>query len=729
MKKGVIQSAELEKLKNQDFKFRDFIDVGFITSLCERFSAITGFVTALLELDGTVLIATGWQDICSKFHRQNPMSLTRCTESDIYIGNQLTKGKAYSLYTCKNGLTDAAIPVKVAGKHMANFFTGQFFLEGQVPDEDYFKKQAKELGISDVQGYLAAYRKVPCFSHERVEKTLSFLVSIVEMIARDTLSKRALHESEKMSRAWLENSPVCTKIVDLDFNLQYMSSAGVKDLHIDDISTSYGKPYPFDFYPKSFRDTMSENMRRAVETGEVVTQEAPLVDKEGNELWFHSTIVPVTNDESQIDYLMITSIDTTERKKAEREIRTINESLEQHVLDRTVELTKVNAELQDEIAERKKMEEALIQSEKLKSLGTITAGISHEFNNILNIISGNVQLLQMDYKDHSALMDSLRIIEKSIKDGSSIADRMREFTHGDTDTMDFVSTDIKKLLIQSVEFTMPRWKSMAQATGVNYNMNLEGMKNVSPIMCNPLEIEDVFINIINNGLDAMPDGGRLSFRTWSKNDTVFASITDTGRGMSEDVKKNVFDPFFTTKRPEGTGLGMSTSYSKVARQGGKIEVDSEEGKGSTFTLQFPITIEIASPITTPKLKQETKGKKLSILVVDDEEEICNMLDDFLSRSGYKVKTVNNGAGAIELAMRENFNLVLCDMAMPDIFGYDVIKFLNKLKKRPKIGIITGWGGKLKPMDDEEFKVDLIIKKPFDLHELTNHINNIFSGGY
>ena len=551
-----------------------------------------------------------------------------------------------------------------------------------------------------------------------------FYNRVVGDIMEHNKEEESLIPSGKTMRAWLDKSPACTKIVDLDFNLRYMSDAGVKGLHVDDVTQLYGKPYPFDFYPESFRDVMSKNMEKVVETGVVITQEASVFDTEGDELWFHSTIIPVNNDEGLIDHLMIVSIDTTIRNKAERELTAVNENLEQRVEDRTAELNKVNEELRKEINERKKMEETLLQSEKLKSLVTITAGISHEFNNILNIISGNVQLLQMDYKDHSALMDSLRIIEKSIKDGSSIADRMREFTHGDTDTMDFVSTDINKLLTKSVEFTMPRWKNMAQATGINYNMNMEGMKNVSPIMCNPLEIEDVFINIINNGLDAMPDGGSLSFRTWSKDDTVFVSISDTGRGMSEDVKKNVFDPFFTTKRPEGTGLGMSTSYSKVARQGGKIEVDSEEGKGSTFTLQFPATIETASPITTPKQKQEKKGKTLSILVVDDEEEICNMLDDFLSRSGYKVKTVNNGAGAIELAMRENFNLVLCDMAMPDIFGYEVIKFLNKLKKRPKIGIVTGWGGKLKPMDDEEFKVDLIVKKPFDLSELRKHINDM-----
>ena len=570
------------------------------------------------------------------------------------------------------------------------------------------------------------YAQLECVVTQDEDENPKTCRAILTDITERKQVEERLRDSERRSRAWLENSPVCTKIVDLDFNLQYMSSAGVKDLHIDDITPFYGKPYPLDFYPKSFQDTMSENMRRVVETGEIVTQEAPVVDKEGNELWFHSTLIPVNNDEGQLDYLMVTSLDITTRKKREIEIKAINESLEQHVIDRTVELTKINEELQNEIAERKKIEETLIQSEKLKSLGTITAGISHEFNNILNIISGNVQLLQMDYKDHSNLMDSLSIIKKAIDNGASITDRMREFTHGETDTMDFVSADINKLLTQSVEFIMPRWRNMAQAGGINYNMDMEGTKKEVPsILCNPLEIKDVFINIISNALDAMPDGGRISFRTWSKGDTVFVSITDTGRGMSEDLKKNVFDPFFTTKRPEGTGLGMSTSYSKVARHGGKIEVDSEEGKGSTFTLQFPTTIETASPITTPKPELETKDKKLSILVVDDEEDICNMLDEFLTRSGHKVKAAYSGAGAIALVKRERFDLVLCDLAMPDVFGYDVIKFINKLEKRPKIGIITGWGGTLKPMNDEEFKVDFIIRKSFELLELTKHMNDVF----
>jgi CheY-like chemotaxis protein len=267
---------------------------------------------------------------------------------------------------------------------------------------------------------------------------------------------------------------------------------------------------------------------------------------------------------------------------------------------------------------------------------------------------------------------------------------------------------------------------MAQAKGINYHIDMDGVKRASSILCNPAELREVFINIINNALDAMPDGGRLSFRTWSKDDTVFVSITDTGKGMTEDVKKNIFDPFFTTRCPEGTGLGMSTSYSKMVRHGGKIEVDSKEGKGSTFTLQFPATTETVSPKVSPEPKQEIKRNNLRILVVDDEKNICNILDKFLSGSGHKVKTVDNGADAINIIKAEDIDLVLCDLAMPNVYGYDVVRTLNELEKRPKIGIMTGWGEKLKPIDDEDFKVDFIIKKPFDFSELSKQINELFS---
>ena len=377
-----------------------------------------------------------------------------------------------------------------------------------------------------------------------------------------------------------------------------------------------------------------------------------------------------------------------------------------------------------DITERKKTEQALIQSEKLKSIGTITAGISHEFNNILAIISGNVQLLERAYKEHGGLTDALRIIKSATDDGAEISGKMLEFTKTSQDTKKLISSDIRDLIRESIDFTMPRWKNEAQAKGINYKVDTEGMKSVLSILCNPTELREVFINLIINALDAMPEGGSLSFSTWSGEDTVFVSISDTGEGMSDEVRKNIFDPFFTTKSPVGTGLGMSMAYGIITRHGGKIEVESELGKGTIFSLQIPITAKEGDTELFSEPAQDIQCKSLHILVVDDEVNIGKLLNEFLSDDGHKVKTVDNGADAIKLSKRKSFDLVLCDLVMPDVSGYDVIKALNKLDRRPKIGIITGWNENLKPIE-EGMKVDFVVRKPFDFSELANHINEAF----
>jgi len=167
--------------------------------------------------------------------------------------------------------------------------------------------------------------------------TVMFVEGVILDVTDDEKAKRRSRDSERQSRAWLDFSPACTKIVDLDFNLQYMSRAGVESLRIDDISARYGRPYPFDFYPESFRTQMTENLELVRETGEIATQEAAVEDVDGNELWFHSTLVPVHNDNGRVDYIMVVSLDITARKQAEEE--------------------------------RLGLERQLLQAEKLKSLG------------------------------------------------------------------------------------------------------------------------------------------------------------------------------------------------------------------------------------------------------------------------------------------------------------------------------------------------------------------------
>lgn len=164
------------------------------------------------------------------------------------------------------------------------------------------------------------------------------------------LSKFSIKEelplfSQEQSHAWITNSPICTKIIDLDFNLQYMSAAGIDSLGITDVTNYYGKPYPFSFYPKCFRDEMLTNIINARDSGKIIEQEAAVVDTDGNEVWFHSTISPLSESGDGIDHLMIVSIDTTKQNMARQELEQLNHELEAKVYKRTLELELANEQL------------------------------------------------------------------------------------------------------------------------------------------------------------------------------------------------------------------------------------------------------------------------------------------------------------------------------------------------------------------------------------------------
>ena len=377
-----------------------------------------------------------------------------------------------------------------------------------------------------------------------------------------------------------------------------------------------------------------------------------------------------------------------------------------------------------DITKRKEMEETLIQSEKIKSLGMISAGISHEFNNILAVIMGAAELHGEGAEVGQELKSGLNTIIKAGENGAEIVRNMLSYAKShENDISNFVLFDIRHILREAIDFLAPRLGNMAQARGIDYQIDREDMRVIPEAPCDPAELRGVFINIINNALDAMPDGGRLSFSTSSNDDTIFIRISDTGIGMSEEVKKSIFDPFFTTRRPEGTGLGMSISYGTMTRHGGKIEVESEEGKGTTFNLSIPIRKDAVQKVVPPEYDRRVTGRKLHILVVDDNKDICDIMGGVLTRGGHAVTIVDNGAEAIELAGEKDFDLVLCDLLMPNVQGYDVVKALNKLDKIPKIGLMTGWAD-LKPIDEEGTKVDFILKKPFKHAELAKHIDGL-----
>ncbi len=378
-----------------------------------------------------------------------------------------------------------------------------------------------------------------------------------------------------------------------------------------------------------------------------------------------------------------------------------------------------------DLTSRKRMESKLLQSEKLKAMGVMTSGISHEFNNILAIIKGYALLLEGKYRDHEEVNDKLTVILKSANDGAEIVSRMLEFTRLEPDKTEFFPVDVKELLQQVIDFSMPRWKTISQAKGITYRIDKKGVEEVPKVLGNDTELREVMLNIINNSLDAMPEGGCLSFRTWNRNDDLFFSISDTGEGMYEDVRKNIFDPFLTTKLPDGTGLGMSVSYGIIKRHGGNIEVESEIGKGTTITIQLPVSKNEHYFDADFTQSHGIQRRNLHILVVDDEKAVCDFLSEFLSQEGQSVKSVCSGREAMKLLKNESFDLLLCDLVMPEISGREIVKLLDTLDKRPKVGLITGWSEEIVTAE-EELHVDFLIKKPFDFSLLSKHINEVLA---
>lgn len=173
-------------------KFVDLVDIEELRGLCEGFTTLTGAVTAILDIEGNILVATGWQPICTHFHRIQPWTAARCRESDTILASALRQGEAYKVYRCKNGLVDVAVPIMIGGEHVANFFTGQFFFEP--PDKDFFIRQAKDFGFGQ-QAYLAALAKVPVFSEAHVREIMEFLTRLAQVMGEMGLAKLRLREA------------------------------------------------------------------------------------------------------------------------------------------------------------------------------------------------------------------------------------------------------------------------------------------------------------------------------------------------------------------------------------------------------------------------------------------------------------------------------------------------------------------------------------------------------
>lgn len=374
--------------------------------------------------------------------------------------------------------------------------------------------------------------------------------------------------------------------------------------------------------------------------------------------------------------------------------------------------------------EKSALLQQLIQSERLKTLGEMASGIAHNINNVLTIVLGHIRLLQSSPEDKQVLQDATNIISKSAWDGAQSIKTLQAFSGFSHHKGRSIPVDINYIIRESVEFTKPRWKDEAQFHNVRYNIRYNNLTSPVLIPGNPGELREVFVNIINNALDAMPEGGELSFSTEMNGSKVLISVADSGAGIPEELCDKVFEPFFTTKRNGGgVGLGLSTANTIITEHKGTISVKSAVGKGSKFTIKLPII---------PKAGTEKRfvsalahsARTATVLVIDDEKEICTIVAKILASAGHRVFTAQTGKDGIEIFKNNYIDLVLVDLTMPDISGWEVAKAIHALesKKRHKtpIAIFTGWGDTIEPSKLAKTGVNVVISKPLD----NNHLLNI-----
>jgi signal transduction histidine kinase len=238
-------------------------------------------------------------------------------------------------------------------------------------------------------------------------------------------------------------------------------------------------------------------------------------------------------------------------------------------------------------------------------------------------------------------------------------------------------------------------------------------------------LREVFTNLLNNALDAMPQGGRCSFRLAADAGTATVEVEDTGAGMAPDVAARIFEPFFTTKGPKGSGLGLSVSWGIVNSSGGTISVDSTPGVGTRLTVRLPIPS--ALPEEPGGTAAPAAAAAARILVIDDDETVRQVLADMLVELGHAVCQAPSGPEGLALCDRERFDVVITDLSMPDMSGWDVAATLKKAHPDVAVGMVTGWGEQVDAGQAERHDLKFILAKPFMLHDVTRAVAGALDG--
>jgi len=374
-----------------------------------------------------------------------------------------------------------------------------------------------------------------------------------------------------------------------------------------------------------------------------------------------------------------------------------------------------------DLTETKELQYKLIQYEKMRALGVLAAGVAHDFNNILAIILTNTQILLSDLKsdkfDDARFKQKLEAVQEATRRAVETVRRLK--IYASQEEIGQRVMNLNEIISEAIFITEPQWKKMKTEEGTP--VIIETSLNPLPdIRCTHLELLEVFINIIVNSVEAMPNGGTITIITRRIGEYVVASISDTGQGMEDEVREQIFDLFFSTKGPARSGLGLSTALSTIQRHRGQIKVWSKQGAGATFDILLPVFRR------TDKLKPDFKNilsdSGAEILVIEDDVSTCDIICSLLSSNGYAVCCKNDDASGLEKFKRKQFDLVLTGVTAGDSKGLNLPEEIKQIKPSTPVIAMSSWSISEKKEDRlKESGIDFILAKPIESFDLFNTV--------
>ncbi|WP_454692234.1 response regulator [Achromobacter aloeverae] len=406
----------------------------------------------------------------------------------------------------------------------------------------------------------------------------------------------------------------------------------------------------------------------------------------------------------------------------EEALHVLNDTLESRISARTHDLARANDRLMKEVRARERTQSALVQSQKMESIGQLTGGLAHDFNNLLNIIMGSIELIDRATDDERIrrLAGNAR---QAVSRGARLTSQLLAFAR--SQTMDLRVTDVNGLL-----------SGMRDLLGLSLGPTVTIVTHLDPSIPKAIadanQLELAVLNLGINARDAMPAGGTVTLATslrrgdadLPEGDYVVIAVTDTGRGIAPAALSKVFDPFFTTKPVgKGTGLGLSQVYGIARQSGGTARIESELGKGTVVELWLSVAPrdEQADPAVeaaaaaSEAVEEASGGAVGDILVIDDDPIVRNLIVECLQTLGYQVRQAADGESGLRLLEERPPDLLMVDFIMPGMNGAEVIERVRA--ERPELPIILATGYVDAQVSDELLQRELILQKPFDIDDL------------